>query len=399
MDHEQRLSFAVIFGSFRARGAKELDQHYVSLSYLHDPKGGIHPTEDVAGSDESPNSVAGHVRGTDEADVNSSDVRASKIAKKFAAWGREQHANVMRGLGSDGVNQALELPEGAVVEKNDAAEATGKEGSDDETRESRTDAGSGNDADIISDDRQARHPPTHLEERESWVPLESELDPLAEDEGRKTQDADAGVEGETENHGEEPHAVRGPQAATTFPSENYSDGGESEAGTEMEGGEEILGKESADPSHADESVSSHPAAGTGWAESGMKDDRPSEDLAQPSSRLPRPPVEVKPSSREDTVGQDGPLDTFPSRQDEVSPSRGTQSRLRESDPRKREERSESLARDHDRAEDTMSAERTWTFHAFPPADTVTISSHGEPVDSVPNLHDDPNFTWEADGIG
>lgn len=45
------------------------------------------------------------------------------------------------------------------------------------------------------------------------------------------------------------------------------------------------------------------------------------------------------------------------------------------------------------------AERTYTFHAFPPAETVTISRRGEPVDSVPNLREDPNFTWEADGIG
>lgn len=44
-------------------------------------------------------------------------------------------------------------------------------------------------------------------------------------------------------------------------------------------------------------------------------------------------------------------------------------------------------------------ERTHTFHAFPPAETVTISRGGEPVDSAPNLREDPNFTWEADGIG
>lgn len=50
-------------------------------------------------------------------------------------------------------------------------------------------------------------------------------------------------------------------------------------------------------------------------------------------------------------------------------------------------------------EEEENDERTWTYHAFPPPDTVTISRRGEPVDSLPDLVDDPNFTWEADGIG
>lgn len=47
----------------------------------------------------------------------------------------------------------------------------------------------------------------------------------------------------------------------------------------------------------------------------------------------------------------------------------------------------------------QASERTHTFHAFPPSNTVTVLCKGEPVDRVPKLEDDPNFTWEADGIG
>lgn len=45
------------------------------------------------------------------------------------------------------------------------------------------------------------------------------------------------------------------------------------------------------------------------------------------------------------------------------------------------------------------SERTLTYPMFPEPESVTILRDGKSVDHEPNLIDDPNFSWEADGIG
>ena len=106
VDHEQRLSFAVIIGSFRGRGAKELDQHYVSLSYLHEPKGGILPAEAEEDLDEGPagprgDGAAEEAGGRGAGGLGSPQARSSEIAKRFSRWIREQRLAVLRGFGAD----------------------------------------------------------------------------------------------------------------------------------------------------------------------------------------------------------------------------------------------------------------------------------------------------------
>lgn len=101
MDHEQRLSFAVILGSFRSRGGTELDQHYVSLSYLHKPKAGTLPTE--RGSADDSNHNGEDIRGrTGDVGALSPQAGTSKLGKRFLEWARGEWLTALSGFGAKG---------------------------------------------------------------------------------------------------------------------------------------------------------------------------------------------------------------------------------------------------------------------------------------------------------
>lgn len=91
MDHEHRLSFAVIFGSFRSRGGTELDQHYVSLGYLHKTETG--------GSDDLGEDIRGGNRDTGAVS------NTSTVMKRFLEWARGGWLTAFSGFGAKGGNE------------------------------------------------------------------------------------------------------------------------------------------------------------------------------------------------------------------------------------------------------------------------------------------------------
>lgn len=374
MDHEQRLSFAVIIGSFRGRGEEELDQHYVSLSYLHEPKGGLLPAELEKDSGEESQD---RTRNADAAKEGGGGIveeslqgRSSEVAKRFSRWIREQRLAVLRGFGVD------EGWEGGEGKERDAlgtqgglrkggagvGAAQGEVGRKELVKdkdEPNAASGSNEDSDASID----RDPKA-----------EGLLDPLSEeqDEGArqaKRDDEDVGMASDGEK-----------DPADAGSDEEEDEGGRSEGNYWFGGvGDGELVKVVREPrapifpplpaSDSEETVREvetrqseghgtieavRGQASFGVAEAGGEGETADELFAAPASPLPRPSLRA---------------------------------------PRRAGPSVEYLAGQGN------STELTHTFHAFPPADTVTISCRGEPVDSMPNLQDDPNFTWEADGIG
>lgn len=375
MDHEQRLSFAVIIGSFRGRGDEELDQHYVSLSYLHEPIGGLLPVEvnEDGGADShdaAPNADAANDGGGRIAE-ESLQARSSEIAKRFSRWIREQRLAVLRGFGVDdgwdGDEEERQSTPGAPGGLRKGGIGVGAAQEEDErkeifkeTDEPKAASGSNDDSDATVDrDSETAGPLDPLseeqdegakqakeEDKDAGLASGGEEDPTGTESGEEEVESGR-AEGEywfgTEGYGELVKAAREPGASMFPPFLGASDS--EETVTEVRTG--VAAYDEAIDAMAEQ-------APLGRVETGGIGDTSDELFAQPSS----PP---KSSFR--------------------APSRRV-------DP------SFDYSATHEN-----STERTHTFHAFPPADTVTITRRGEPVDSMPNLQDDPNFTWEADGIG
>lgn len=356
VDHEQRLSFAVILGSFRGRGGAELDQHYVSLSYLHEPKGGILPADvddpegqvaSAAGGADSELEVAGDV------DALSPQARASARAKRFSDWVREQRLAVLRGIRVErpgnppkGAGKVAAGEAGVGVEDGDHGEGERKvEAQPGEHRGAGVDAdGSGSDATGFSD---------RLGEAGPAVDYGQGAGTPGGEEGERERWKAGGERGQ---EGEDVDAAREPRPTAEAGSSVGELGLGIGVGEESSGSPEAVGDDGSETA-ADDSVAG-PLEDEGGGASIPARDEPSGFIAQP----------LFPSSR--SVEQ-SPHSPQPDLRPSSSPARAQE------DP----------------------PERTHTFHAFPPPETVTISCRGEPVDSVPNFRDDPNFTWEADGIG
>ncbi|CAM9395735.1 unnamed protein product [Scytosiphon promiscuus] len=382
VDHEQRLSFAVIIGSFRGRGEEELDQHYVSLSYLHEPIGGLLPAEvEREGGQETQDATQGAdaaSKGGGGIVDESLQARSSEIAKRFSRWIREQRLAVLRGFGVEEEEEGWEGEEKAERKTPGSpgglrkggvgvGPAQGKEdqkevfkGSD----EAKTAGGSRDDSDA-SIDREAD--------------AARLLDPVSEeqDEGAtqtKVEDSDAGLASDGEENPTDTESFE-EEIGIDRPEDEYwfGEGGDGELvkaarkpGTSMfptlldasdseETAREVKAGRREQGALGDEAIeAAAKKAPLGRMETGGIGDTADEMFVKPSSPPPKPSLRA--------------------------PSRA--------DP----------SWDYFAAHEN-STERTHTFHAFPPADTVTITRRGEPVDSVPNLQDDPNFTWEADGIG
>lgn len=341
MDHEQRLSFAVIFGSFRSRGLEgsELDQHYVSLSYLHEPKSGLWPaaTEDETekGSLQSEDGDKVEEGGADNdgAMPVSPTVRLSAMAERLTGWMRAQRYASLRRFGFDRLTED-KVKSPTVEEGNDkggdnglpAGLVEGDAGADDGADEPGR-----NDAD--------------LEENAG-----------KDDGGRRGQGVrlrgPGDNEGPPDEHGYD--GLRGgtmedPRESTATVVQSVDDG-ESEI-------EEDLFEEDRDS--GERSNNADATEDLAWkGESDADEQEANGSDGVPLSQVQTPPP-LQPLAIKDALLL--PPEASPQPQEHL--------------------------------------ERTHTFHAFPPADTVTILCKGEPVESVPNLRDDPNFTWEADGVG
>lgn len=95
VDHEHRLSFAVILGSFRSQGGTELDQHYVSLSYLHN-------TDTSTGG---ANDLDEDLRGGNNRDEGALSSTSSPM-KRFLEWARGRWLTMFSGFGAKGSNES-----------------------------------------------------------------------------------------------------------------------------------------------------------------------------------------------------------------------------------------------------------------------------------------------------
>ena len=425
VDHEQRLSFAVIFGSFRTRGQSELDQHYVSLSYLHEPKGGILPVEV---EEEDPEEAAGgNYEGEGDANARSRQGRSSEIAKRFSRWIREQRLAVLRGVGTEGAEHGFGSPRGFPEKGSGVSEE------EENNRGSFQQKAGGDGVGENGNDETTRG----ISE-EDGEELESRTDVSARGGGEGDSGRESDSDRKVEGYGEEQQP---PPAAMRESDNNSGDGGaagdNAGSGLEQAGPEEFARER--DP-NADEwgfegEARARAEEGDGWDGNSVQGADRDDDAVQNSQQDPRPLVTESegegPGAGTDTrgggrptpgvagVGADGGnagvlRSSLAKRGDEGGgrASSSTQdaaqggfvkrpalsSRQPGKGPRVAETSrpAEEGEREEEGEEDSM---RTWTYHAFPPAETVTILRGGEPVDSLPELADDPNFTWEADGIG
>ncbi len=383
VDHEQRLSFAVIIGSFRGRGGKELDQHYVSLSYLHEPKGGILPAEAEEEDPEGGGTPGGGSQG-DNGEGGGGGAggagspprsRSSEIARRFSRWIREQRLAVLRGFGADEEEEGEGRVEsnGAGADGDSSASGgvmgdaggVGVEGAEDGTPDGANSgeegggpvagAGAGGESSATDDrDTDARGNPDPL------VKVEDE----EEGEG-----PGAGEEEEEEEQQEQQGVGLGGDAA---PDDDEVEG-------DAEGG-----------------AGGWPGAGRDWFERGEDAklvDAVRGPRAESSQLFPAP-------DREEAVLEVGAGEGRGDRTagdvgGKSTPGKGLPDGFPVQPPDTADPDSDRLFPQQEEESD----ERTHTFHAFPPAETVTISRRGEPVESAPNPRNDPNFTWEADGIG
>ena len=347
VDHEQRLSFAVIFGSFRSRGGKELDQHYVSLSYLHEPKGGLQAP--WAGCVEEPAGLSAEKgddrrEGTGErgasAGASVSEMRVSKRA-------RERWLTMQRGFGVERRSDTPGHSWGGIEGKLDAGGAgqgdTALVGAPyDEYPSTWRETGVDVDVDVEADRVRDKAKDPSGEAEGAAVALESEHDAdVAHGEGGEMRRIEGCGMGHLRTEGGV-DIIEGPHATTVL---SHRDANKELV--EMEAG-------SGDEATIGVTVTT---AGAALNET--------IDACQGSLEHPSPP-----SGTTNKVNE--VLDDPPRHSNENTLGR----RSREA-----------------------SSERTHTFHAFPPPETVTISRLGKPVVRAPNLIDDSSFTWEADGIG
>lgn len=380
MDHEQRLSFAVIIGSFRGHGGKELDQHYVSLSYLHEPKGGLPPADEESDPEEEPTAA-------EDVDVGgggeSAQARSSEIAKRFSKWIRAQRLAVLREFGAEEEGGDGGLEDAGALTKGESGAGAGQ-GQDQprETGES-SDEPTGTDGDggatAGREERQESFDDTLLEEEiEGGGQADEEVG-----EAETTPEAETTLEAEATPDGEQ--GIADPQGSDE--EEVESDGLESRDWLEGDGGGELMNavrKRQAGrspllrASHGEATA----ARDVGTVETG----RTAVDAIDLSAAEDEGPTDSAPEAEDSGVGADEPVIH------RSSPSQELPSKV--SGGGGRGGASLKHVAPYDEA-----TERTHTFHAFPPADTVTILCRGEPVNGVPNLRDDPSFTWEADGIG
>lgn len=394
MDHEQRLSFAVIFGSFRGRGGKELDQHYVSLSYLHEPKGGILPLEveeDPSGEEATDlqNTDGGDEGGggTGWAGGKSPQARSSEIAKRFSRWIREQRLAVLRGFSAEEAEDEIEqrgegeekqkdtstddalAPSGGAYRDEDGGVEAAEEGDLRET------PGNGNEERVAAGGPGGESSATGrrvAEEKGVLDPSTQETDEEAEQAGPMN---DVEEYGPTIG-GEQDSADAGGNREEAENGRREGEEGRRDVGRDVETMDTVREP----PLSA--SVTEATVRGVGLGESGG--DGIAVDVSD--TRTTAGDGEEGTRSRTEEDARKG----FVVRQS--SPSQ-QQTPLQQPP----EDSTDPSMRDF--AEQEESDERTHTFHAFPPADTVTISCRGEPVDSVPNPRADASFTWEADGIG
>ncbi|CBN77444.1 conserved unknown protein [Ectocarpus siliculosus] len=379
VDHEQRLSFAVIIGSFRGHGGKELDQHYVSLSYLHEPKGGLLPAEEENDPEEEPTA-------TEDVDIGggwgggegeSAQARSSEIAKRFSKWIRAQRLAVLREFGaeeeeSDG---GLEDP-GALTKGESGAGAVQGEDQSPETGENSAEPTTGTDGD---DGATAGR-----EEREE--PFDDTL-PEEESEGQGQGDEEVGEAETTPETETAPDREQDIADQGNDEDEAESDGLESRDWLEGDGGGELMNAVRKRQAGRSPLLRASDREATAARDVGMVETgRTAVDAIDPGPAANEGPTDSAPEAEDSGVGADEPV------VQRSSPSQELPSKL--SGGGGSGGASLKHVTPHDEA-----TERTHTFHAFPPADTVTILCRGEPVNGVPNLRDDPSFTWEADGIG
>lgn len=356
MDHEQRLSFAVIFGSFRSRGVEgpELDQHYVSLSYLHEPIGGILPAEYGDEQNGENNATAGdngeemEEHGDPEA-PKSPQERVSAMADRLGRWIDGQRQAALRSFGAD--RRGDESTKSAGKAGGGAVES-GKGGAIDQDAGAMRDPSEG-DADDVDSARRGR-PADGPEDAERLVDEERD----DQGAGERNSLGEEGMDGDVSRYrqgddgldsGDMPAALEPP--TTTMPStegrEDVTREGMLEGGGDAAHG--VHGRGLADESTAAE----------------LSEAEESDSIAE-SSVLEQMPIPL-------------PVKQLPLREYHLPKALPPTPLV---PPQKHHH-----------------LERTHTFHAFPAPDTVTISCRGEAVERVPNLVGDPNFAWEADGVG
>ncbi|CAM9846637.1 unnamed protein product [Ectocarpus fasciculatus] len=380
VDHEQRLSFAVIIGSFRGHGGEELDQHYVSLSYLHEPKGGLLPAEEENDPEEEPTAA-------EDVDVGGgggggggepAQARSSEIAKRFSKWIRAQRLAVLREFGAEEEEGDGGLDDPGALTKGESGAGAGQEEDQPRETEQSSDEPTGTDGDGGAT--------AGRDERE-----ETFDDTLLEEESEGEGQADEEVAGTT------PKAETAPKAETTPDSEDgIADQGSDEEDTEsdrIEGRDWLAGDGSGELMNA---VGKLQAGRSQNLRASDRDTTAARDVGTvETSRTASDAIDRRAAAHEgltDTEAKDSGVGADEPVVQPSSPSQELHSKL----PGGGGSGGASLEHvaPHDEA-----TERTHTFHAFPPADTVTILCRGEPVTGVPNLRDDPSFTWEADGIG
>lgn len=369
VDHEQRLSFAVIFGSFRSKGVEgpDLDQHYVSLSYLHEPIGGILPAETE--DEETPNTNNNADTNDEETDANrdqeapmSPQARLSAITGRLGTWMRMQKKAALRGFG------AGRRRDESVAPPKKVASAAGKEA-----------------------------------ENPADVDTEATEDPLS---GRKD---DGGMESDERA-----------RSGLGLPEgdERIEVGGErNDEGFRDEG--DLIREEGADGGNIDSDSAAAPASGeppaliapstegvegvtTGGEDMMTKDEKgvTEESLLERGRDAARGAHERDLTDSANTSEHEQLFDTAEGdggAQDEILEQTPVAPAVKQFSLEEFVLPNEHAPRVH--AQKQQHLERTHTFHAFPSPDTVTISCRGEAVKNIPNLKDDPNFSWEADGIG
>lgn len=365
VDHEQRLSFAVIFGSFRSKGVEgpDLDQHYVSLSYLHEPIGGILPAET---EDEQIPKTNNNANTTDETNVNrdseapmSPQERFSAITDRLGTWMQTQKKAALRGFGPG------QRRDESVTPGENVASAADKE-----------------------------------EENAADVDMEATKDPLSgrKDgtglEGDERARSDFGLPGEDERieAGEERND-RGFRNEGDLIREEGADGGEMDSDSaaapasrespvlvapSTEGIESVTTTGEDVMTKYGDGVTEESILQRGRGAARGAHERDLRDSATTSEQLSE-------TAEGDGGAEDGILEQMPVAS-AVKQLPLEEFVLPNGSPPQVHAKKQHL-------------ERTHTFHAFPSPDTVTISCRGEPVKKIPNLIDDPNFSWEADGIG
>ena len=413
----------MIIGSFRGRGGKELDQHYVSLSYLHEPKGGILPAEEEnpeaeptdLGQDDVDDAGEGERRA---ARARSPQARSSEIAKRFSAWIREQRLAVLRGFGAD--DEEEEEDPHRQQQQQQQQPQQGEEGEEEEDEAVADDTATATPEVLGEGDVGARG--AERENIRDEAGKESEESTAAAIGAGGESSATDGRDAEARGSADPPPREKDPALEVEEKHEDVEQRGE-EDDAAVDGGPTLdYEPDEADAGDGRQGPDNDPPTGQGrgWLEGGG--DGELVDAAQEPEASPHLPGAVM-NSKATVVevgagkgagaGQGGAVDLrygdeMKNRREDAregvlmqppSPSKlQQQSTLRP--PEGGEWSLDYFAeREKEEEEEEESAERTHTFHAFPPADTVTISRRGEPVDSVPNLRDDPNFTWEADGIG